>query len=344
MSARVRVLVIDDSAFARKALRTVLAGSPEIEVVGTARDGLEGLEKIAELKPDVVTLDLIMPNLDGVGLLRALPSEGRPSVIIVSISESSSELAVTALQLGAVDIVRKPTALATDQLYELNDELTAKVLGAARARPPSTLPIEPIVSLKAPLGIQTTHVQLIVVGASTGGPSAITRLLSALPATFPVPIVVALHIPAGYTDTLAARLDEQCQLSVQEAQTGLLLRPGLAVLAKGGQHLIIQRSNGKLSVQVTTQPITSLYFPSIDLLFESAERELHGDVMAVVLTGMGNDGCRGAGLIHKAGGTVLTEAESSCVIYGMPRSVVEAGFATATAPLEGLPHLLASRL
>jgi two-component system chemotaxis response regulator CheB len=342
MMPRVRVLVIDDSAFARKALRVVLSSSPKIEVVGIARDGLEGLEKILELKPDVVTLDLVMPNLDGLGLLRALPVEGAPRVIVVSTSDASSELAVSALQLGAVDLVRKPTALATDQLYELNDELIAKVLQAASAKRPqrgSLTALSPAVIASAP-----PSTRLVVVGASTGGPSAITRLLSALPANFPVPILVALHIPAGYTDALAGRLDEQCQLAVQEAREGLVLRPGLAVLAKGGEHAVVRARGSVLTVHLTREPKESLYFPSVDRLFESAARELGGAVLGVVLTGMGDDGRKGSGAICQAGGKVLTEAESSCVIYGMPRSVVESGYSSASLPLDSLPAAIVAHL
>lgn len=342
MKPRVRVLVIDDSAFARKALRTVLGSCKEVEVVGVARDGLEGLEKILELKPDVVTLDLIMPNLDGIGLLRALPAEGAPRVVIVSISDAASELAIQALQLGAVDLVRKPTALATDQLYDLDSELIQKVLQAAGARQPKSG--NPAALSPAAISSVPHTSRLMVVGASTGGPNAITRLLTALPANFPVPVVVALHIPAGYTDALALRLNEQCQIDVVEASEGALLRPGLAVLAKGGEHTVLRSRGNALLVHLTRQPPESLYFPSVDQLFISAARETAGRVLGVVLTGMGSDGREGAGAIQRAGGKVLTESESSCVIYGMPRSVVEAGYSTAAAPLELLPQVILTHL
>src|SRR5688572_22800309 len=186
MSDRIRVLIVDDSAFARKTLSTVLSAHAGIEVVGIARDGLEALEKIVDLKPDVVTLDLVMPNLDGLGVLRAMPTESPPRVVVVSITDSNSELGVTALQLGAVDLVQKPTALATDRLYELNDELIAKVLQAARVRRAPS--IRPPSAATIPQVRTPAKMQLVVIGASTGGPQAITRLLLALPADFPVPI------------------------------------------------------------------------------------------------------------------------------------------------------------
>jgi two-component system chemotaxis response regulator CheB len=339
MTEKVRVLIVDDSAFARKVLRTVLSGHAAIEVVGIARDGLEALEKIVDLKPDVITLDLVMPNLDGLGLLRAMPPEQAPRVVVVSITDANSELAIQALQLGAVDLVQKPTALATERLYELNDELVQKVLQAAQAKrsvaevlpTPATLPARTIPS----------RVQLLVIGTSTGGPQAITRLLLALPADFPVPIAVALHIPAGYTESLASRLDAQCALEVAEASTGMQLRPGLAVLARGGQHLTVHRHEQQLIAQIGDRP-PSLYYPSVDLLFESAAHVAGSRTLALVLTGMGDDGCKGAAAIRRAGGSVLTEAESSCVVYGMPRCVVEAGLSSQSAPLEQLAQLISA--
>jgi two-component system chemotaxis response regulator CheB len=340
MSGKVRVLIVDDSAFARKTLRTVLSGHPAIEVVGVARDGLEALEKIVDLKPDVVTLDLVMPNLDGLGVLRALPKENPPRVVVVSITDANSELAISALQLGAIELVQKPTALATERLYELEAELIRKVLEVARV---NRVPSQMLTSVAPALHVtRPAKTQLVVIGASTGGPHAITRLLSALPADFPVPIAIALHIPAGYTDALAARLHEQCAIDVAEARTGTLLRPGLAILAQGGQHLTISKHEQQLLARVSDQPRDSLYYPSVNLLFESAARATAEQTLAVVLTGMGDDGCKGAAAVHEAGGKVLTEHESSCVVYGMPRCVVEAGLSTQSGPLEQLAELIAA--
>lgn len=341
MSATIRVLIVDDSAFARKVLRAVLEKHTGIEVIGSARDGLEALEKIVDLKPDVVTLDLVMPNLDGIGLLRSLPPEHAPRVVIVSVSDALSAIAIEALELGAVDLVRKPTALATDQLYDLERELVLKVRAAALAKKAPPVPVSQVARAPA---IVPQRTRLVVVGASTGGPNAITRLLTALPKHFPVPIVIALHIPAGYTDALAARLNEQCELEVREASEGLTLVPGQAVLAKGGQHLVVRKSAGVLQAHLTMEPLHSLYFPSINLLFESAVNQLGDGVLGVVLTGMGDDGLRGASLIRKAGGEVLTEAESSCVIYGMPRTVVEAGYSSAQAPIDQMARTVVEHL
>ncbi|MET0343596.1 MAG: chemotaxis-specific protein-glutamate methyltransferase CheB [Polyangiales bacterium] len=344
MAAPVRVLVVDDSAFARKVLREVLEASPYIEVVGIARDGLEALEKIAELSPDVITLDLVMPNLDGVGVLRALPKQGGPRVVVVSISDAESELALTALSLGAIDLVAKPTALATDRLYELADELVRKVRSAAGARVPAAPPSFPRQSSPPPPPRAMRHVELVVIGTSTGGPQALTHLLTSLPASFPVPIAVALHIPPGYTRSLARRLDEASAIDVIEATGSHPLRPGQALIAPGGQHLKIVRRDGALHSLVSSEAAPGLHAPSVDLLFESAASAAGGSVLGVVLTGMGDDGCRGAGAIRAAGGQVLTESADSCVVYGMPRSVVDAGFSTGSATLEAMATLIASRV
>jgi two-component system chemotaxis response regulator CheB len=347
VSKPTRVLVVDDSAFARKVLREVLSRSSDIEVVGTARDGLEALEKIADLQPDVITLDLVMPNLDGLGVLRALPLDNAPRVVIVSISPQDSELAIAALQAGALDIARKPTALATEQLYELGDELVQKVKAAARARvprPPDTSAPQPALCTPRSALRGSVLREIIVIGTSTGGPQAITRLLAALPADLPVPVVVALHIPAGYTQALAERLNDLCKIEVREAEEGLPLRPGLAVIARGGMHVRLSRHAGSACVYLDAPTSTSLYSPSVTLLFRSAAEQYGAATLGVVLTGMGDDGLLGAAVIHERGGIVLTESEMSCVVYGMPRSVKEAGYSTAEAPLERMAAEIMTRL
>lgn len=328
--APVRVLVVDDSAFARKVLRLSLDADPRIEVVGTAHDGLEALEKIALLNPDVVTLDLMMPNLDGLGVLKTLASHERPPrVVLVTSSEENSELAVEALQRGAVDIVVKPTALATDRLYEIARPLVEGVVGAASARRPvlDGSPAQP-----APPPVQHQRADVIVVGVSTGGPQAVSELLSRLPATLPVPLAIALHIPGEYTEALARRLDRVSPLRVSEARTGAAFGPGDAVLARGGMHLSVERG----TVRVHREPEAATYFPSVNVLFESAARAYGGRALGVVLTGMGDDGLDGARTLVAAGGRVLVEAESSCVVYGMPRAVKEAGLSSGEAAIDAM--------
>ncbi len=345
--APVRVLVVDDSAFARKVFRAALSADPRLQVVDTARDGLEAVEKIARLRPDVVTLDLVMPNLDGLGVLDVLAGADpavAPRVVIVSTSDSESELGLAALSRGAVDLVHKPTALATERLYELSGDLVAKVLAAAGARVPPPLQTLPEPLPAPPPSTAATATELVVIGASTGGPQALTRLLCALPGDLPAPVAVALHIPSGYTAAMASRLDQSCAVTVREADDGDPLQPGHVYIAPGGQHLTIARRDGTLVAQVGHEPIDSLYHPSVDALFASAARATGGRALGVVLTGMGDDGLQGARALRDAGGLVLAEAESSCIVYGMPRRVREEGVATVEAPIDAMAGAIVRHL
>jgi two-component system chemotaxis response regulator CheB len=335
MSSPIRVLVVDDSAFARKVLREILAGDPTIATVGIARDGLDALEKIDELKPDIVLLDLLMPGLDGLGVLQSLRDRRAPGprVLVVSTMEHDSELAIAALEAGAVDIVRKPTALATDRLYEIAAELLATIHALAAATGPRPASATPLPS-EAPRARLDVRKSFLAIGASTGGPQAISKILAALPADFPLPVAIALHMPPGYTEALAARLDGLSALDVAEASDGLVVRPGLVLIARAGVHLKVVRSDGRIVAKLDPLPLAKPHRPSVDVLFESAASVFGAGTLGVVLTGMGDDGLEGSRAIRAAGGYVLTESESSCVVYGMPRSVVEAGMSDRAVPLE----------
>ncbi len=355
---RVRVLVVDDSAFARKVMREVLENDSRIEVVAIARDGLDALEKIAETKPDVVTLDLVMPQLDGIGVLdalRMLPDP--PRVVVVTTSDADSVMGVAALQAGAFDVVHKPTALATDRLYELGQELVEKVLVAADARfgahaameaTAAMLAAQAAASSRVPSGAtpvpRATRTKVVVVGASTGGPRAITVLLRALPASFPVPIAVVVHMPTGYTDAFARRLDGDCALDVVEASEGLMLRPGLVAIARAGIHLKLRESRDGVCATLDVNPMDALHRPSVDALFSSAAAIYGATTMGVVLTGMGADGTDGARAIRAAGGRIIVEDASTCVVYGMPRAVAEQGLADAALALPDVAAGIIERL
>lgn len=336
-SQRIRVLVVDDSAFARKVIRDVLSAQPDVEVVGTARDGLEALEKHDELLPDVVTLDLAMPNLDGLGVLAALRGTSTAKVVVVSIAGSSSEQGLAALDAGAVEVVHKPTALATDRLFEMSDDLVRAVRAAsAAARHPAphgadTAPHDADTArLVSPLAATK---RVVVIGASTGGPNAVSRLLKAIPPDFPVPIAVVLHLPTGYTGPYAERLDGLCAITVREAGDGVPLAAGTAVIARAGYHLKLRQRGGVLVAVSDLSPVHVPHRPSVDVLFGSAAETTGPATLGVVLTGMGDDGLEGSRAIRAAGGEILTETEASCVVYGMPRAVWEAGLATAEVPL-----------
>jgi two-component system chemotaxis response regulator CheB len=342
---KIRVLVVDDSAFARKVMREVLSADPGIDVVAIARDGLDALEKIAELAPDVVTLDLLMPNLDGLGVLRALEGKG-PRVVVVSTAEQDGDLAIQALQAGAIDLVHKPTSLATERLYELSTELLAKVKAAAgvrsadeRAGKHAPRPDEPATRVDRAPG-DRPHPRVLVIGASTGGPQALTRVLSELPENLPVPVAIVLHMPVGYTAALAARLDTASPLRVVEASDGLTLHPGLAVVARAGLHMRLDLEAGSVRTRLVMVPLDTPHRPAVDVLFASTAATYGADALGLVLTGMGEDGLEGARALVAAGSRVMTEAESSCVVYGMPRAVAEAGLSTASLPLRAIPAAL----
>ncbi|MBA2544587.1 MAG: chemotaxis-specific protein-glutamate methyltransferase CheB [Deltaproteobacteria bacterium] len=330
-----RVLVVDDSAFARMVLSRVLREGG-INVVGVARDGNDALAKIAELDPDVVTLDLTMPELDGLGVLKVLAARPRPRVIVVSMSTIDSEPGAEALALGAIDLISKPTALASERLSEIGDELIAKILATVpRVLPPTlTSVVQPAAA---------SRIGLVMIGTSTGGPQALTRLLAGLPNDLPVPVVIALHIPVEYTASLAARLDKSSPLRVVEAADGVRLMPGMAVIARGGNHLHIEGAPGELRGRVSTTPLRT-YMPSVDELFSSGARAVGAGALGVILTGMGDDGLAGARLIAAAGGRLITEAMSTCVVYGMPRCVDEAGIGATSVPLDRIAKEIAGRV
>jgi len=337
MTRRPRVLVVDDSAFARTVLSRVLRASGAIDVVATARDGRDALDRIAALDPDVVTLDLTMPELDGIGVLRALGGRRRPRVLVVSISSVETELGVEALALGAADVITKPTALASDRLSELGDELIAKVLAVAEGS------VAPAAPSPQPAAVRSTAAtRLIMIGTSTGGPPALTMLMAALPARLSAPVAVALHIPSGYTHALAARLDKLSPLHVVEAHDGLELVPGIVALARGGMHLHIERDGAVLRARLATLPHQP-FLPSVNELFRTGASAVGAGALGVVLTGMGDDGLEGARAIAAAGGSLLTEAASTCVVYGMPRCVQDAGLGAKAVPLDQMAREIADR-
>lgn len=345
MSQLIRTLIVDDSAFVRKVVREMLSRSPFIDVVGVARDGQEALEMVEQLKPDVVTCDLEMPRLDGVMFVREQMSRQPVPILILTASPEDAERTLEAIEAGAIDFMQKPSALANHEILVIRDELVEKVKAAARA--PLTklhqlLPAKP----EAPaFGKRQTKVDLVVIGISTGGPQALRYLIPQFPADFPVPVAMVLHMPVGYTQLFAEKLDEISPMNVAEACEGDPLIPGTALLAPAGRHMMFRRTaNGNVVTQLATEPLDLPHRPAADILFQSASEVYRDRVLGVVMTGMGHDGRQGAAWIKAQGGTVLTEAEESCVIYGMPRSVVEAGLSDGAVPLEKMAQAIMERL
>jgi two-component system chemotaxis response regulator CheB len=334
MDRKIRVLVVDDSAYVRKVVKEMLSRSPCLEVVGTARDGDEALEMVARLKPDVVTCDLIRKQME----IQPIP------IVVISIAAEASERVLSALDAGAVDFVQKPTALATDKILDMADDLVAKVEAAAAA---------PVVRLRRPARAATAPIRasfknrydLLVIGVSTGGPQGLKRVIPRLPADFPVPVVIVMHMPPGYTQAYAKRLDEMSSLTVIEASEGEQVRPGVVFVAPAGRHLTFSREpSATVRIRLDVSPLDTPHRPSVDVLFQSAAEVYGGRVLALVMTGMGDDGRQGAAWIKARGGDILTEAEETCVVYGMPRSVVEAGLSDASVPLDRLTDEIVERI
>jgi two-component system chemotaxis response regulator CheB len=344
MNQHIRVLVVDDSAYIRKVVREMLERSPDIEVVGIARDGVEALDQCERLRPDVVTSDLIMPGIDGIEFIRRQMAKQPVPIVIVSIAAESSERVLSGLDAGAIDFVQKPTALATDKVFDVAEDLLAKVIAAARAplaRIPLTFPDGP---LPAALAFQNRY-SVIVIGVSTGGPQGLKAIVPRLPRDFPLPVAIVLHMPIGYTEAYARRLDEISAVQVMEARDGEAVRPGVVLIAPAGRHLTFRRNaDGTITTQLDVRPLDTPHRPSIDVLFQSAA-DVYGErVLGVVMTGMGVDGREGAAWIKARGGAVLTESEETCVVYGMPRSVVEAGLSDEAIPLDRLAATIVERV
>lgn len=342
MDRVIRVLVVDDSAYVRKVLKQMLTRSPFIEVVGTAHDGAEALELAAQLNPDVITTDLMMPELDGVGFVRAQMARRPIPILVVSIASESGELVLAALEAGAIDAIRKPTALATEKVFEISEELIAKVKAAASVpitREPQAYAIEP--PAPAPRQPQIGSIDLVVIGISTGGPHGLKQVIPQLNAAFPVPVAIVLHMPVGYTELYAQSLNALAALDVAEAHEGDPLLPGKVLLAPAGHHLTLRREpDGTVLAHLGLLPLDTPHRPSVDVLFQSAAHVFGSRVLGIVMTGMGSDGVQGAAWIKAQGGIVWTEAEESCIVYGMPRAVVEAGLSDRSVALTQIAQAL----
>ena len=340
----IRTLIVDDSAFVRKVVREMLVRSPFIEIVGMARDGEEALQMTAELKPDVVTCDLTMPRMGGVDFVREQMARAPLPILILSASPADGESVLEAIAAGAVDFVRKPTARATEDLLKVREELTEKIKGAARA-PVKNLHVA--VPLHAPKieAPKNLRFEVAVLGISTGGPQALRYLVPQLPADFPVPLLIVLHMPPGYTALFSAKLAELSKIRVREAQDGAVLEAGTAIVAQAGRHLVLRKNAaGQTQMRLSTTPTDKPHRPSVDVLFRSAAEIYKARTLAIVMTGMGDDGKEGAAWVKAQGGKVITEAEESCVIYGMPRSVVEAGLSDVSTPLSAMAETIMRNL
>ena len=344
MSERIRVLVVDDSALMRKLIPATLARDPSIEVVGTAMDGSFALKKIEELKPDVVTLDLEMPRMDGMETLRLIMRRAPLPVILLSThSKEGAYSTLTALALGAVDFIPKPVDASAGHLETIASALIEKIKLAKRVvgrkLPPAVLPDDPQHFKKGSRPPLAPN-RIIAIGISTGGPNALQFVLSQIPADFPSAIVVVQHMPEGFTEMFAKRLDECCPIDVQEARSGDLLIAGRALICPGNRHIMVRRMPRGDMVVLSDSPPINGHRPSADVLFHSVAQEFGLTAVGILMTGMGEDGAEGLGAIKAAGGMTIAQSEDSCVVSGMPRAAILKGYAAKVVPLDSLASFL----
>ncbi len=353
----IRVLVVDDSPFFRRAIARILEKDPEIKVIGFAKDGEEAVEKVLELSPDVVTLDVEMPRKDGLEALKEIMEKKPTPVIMVSaITKEGAEATLKALELGALDFIPKGVEKGLLEFYNLEDELIRKVKNAKGSLPSlkrahsffrtsRTLGAVPK-KAEAPKGFdlasvsKRTGVEIVAIGSSTGGPPALQTVLSGLDSSFRLPIVIAQHMPPLFTGMLAERLNSLSKLNVKEAENGEPVREGYVYIAPGGKQMAVASEGARKVIKVTDSPPNIIYKPSVDLLYKAVAAVYGGRTIGVILTGMGRDGCEGAKDIKQKGGVMVAEDKSSCVVYGMPRCVVESGLADYVAPISEIPKIL----
>ncbi|MCD6569262.1 MAG: chemotaxis response regulator protein-glutamate methylesterase [Deltaproteobacteria bacterium] len=333
---KIRVLIVDDSAVVRQILAKELSRDSELEIVGTAPDPYIARDKIVNLKPDVITLDIEMPRMDGITFLKKIMHYSPiPAVIVSSLTPKGGALALEALDAGAVDVVCKPGQAYT--VGDLSVELTDKIKAASRVRLKKK-DIESANSIKAPsrLAMTRTTNKIVAIGASTGGTVALTSVLTVLPATAPGMVIVQ-HMPAGFTKSFADRLNEICAIEVKEAQDKDTVVPGRALIAPGNKHMILRRSGAVYYVQIKDGPRVCRQRPSVEVLFNSVAKYAGANTVGVILTGMGSDGAEGLLAMKQSGAVTIAQDEESCVVFGMPKEAIKLGGVDHVVGLGSIP-------
>lgn len=346
MSERIRVLIVDDSVVIRRLLSTIIDEDPELEIAGIAQNGLIALQRIRQLQPDIVTLDVEMPELDGLATLKELRVEhpDLPVVMFSTLTGRGAEATLTALALGASDYVTKPANVGSVSvaIERVREELIPKLKGLTRRKAPMVFPrFERTVRAGRP----TERVDIVAIGSSTGGPNALSEVLKTIPADLPVPIVIVQHMPPVFTNFLASRLNDACAITVHEGEDGMRVQPGHAYIAPGDFHMTVRRgATGQLYLATNQAPPENFCRPAVDVLFRSVGATFGGNVLAVVLTGMGHDGRDGIVPLREAGAHVIVQDESTSVVWGMPGAVASAGLADEILPLPAIGPALTRRV
>ena len=336
---KIRVVVVDDSAFSRRTITKLLEGIGDIEVVGFAINGEEGIQKVAALKPDLVTLDLEMPKMDGFTLLRILTTRYSVPVIVIS-ALSGADKVFKALELGALDFVAKPSSSASTDLLLIRDDLQQKVLQIVSHKPKDMRRGSQqaagegrIVTPRPASSAEQSVIDMVAIGSSTGGPPALQNIFSAFDRKFPFAVVVSQHMPAGFTRAFADRLNRTSPFDIKEAEDGDLVSPGRVLIAPGGMNMNFEVCGGQVTVRIVPPTSSDRYVPSVDAMLESCAGIYRKRMIALILTGMGNDGSKGIRAVHDQGGYIMAESEETSVVYGMPREAVATGLVNRVVPL-----------
>jgi len=344
---KTRILIVDDSSFMRMAIRSVLSKEPSFDVVGTAADGMEGVEKAIALKPDLITMDVEMPRMDGIAALKQIMAKAPTKIIMVStLTNEGAKSTFEALDAGAIDYIPKNVTDSTDAQNIFRQELLRKIKEAMasniRRSPAATSSVIRPATTSIPAAQRPTSskftgkkIQYVGIGASTGGPVALQEVLSRIPVNFPYGIMVGIHMPKAFTGPYADRLNAKCSMTIREAVDGDILKPGLALVAPGGMHTTLVRQGSHIVVK--TLPTSSypqyVYIPSVDLMLSSMAEATNGGMLGVILTGMGSDGFKGMQLLKQKGGVTIAQDEATSTIYGMPKACVDGGVADEVLPL-----------
>jgi two-component system chemotaxis response regulator CheB len=358
----VNVLIVDDSAFMRKSLSIMLESDPGIKIIGTARDGLDGYEKAKLLRPDIITMDVEMPRMDGLTALEKIMKDcPTPVVMVSSITTEGAEATLKAMDLGAVDFIPKQMSYVSLDIVKIKQDLVDKIKAIARSRSLS----QRLASIRGvaqrlqpqaqPLGApaaarhvsenvfkpSTVDFHVVALGISTGGPFSLQKIIPMLPKEFPLPILIVQHMPPKFTKSLSDRLNGMSQITVKEAEHGEQIKGGTVYIAQGGFHMkAVKNGLSAPKIDISEQPATTLHRPSVDVMMESVVQAYGRNVLGVIMTGMGHDGLEGLKLIKARNGYCLAQNEDTCVVYGMPKSAVDAGLADAITPLENIPETL----
>ncbi len=363
----IKILVVDDSAFMRKAITMMLESDPAIKVIASARDGEEGVEKALKLKPDLITMDIEMPRMDGLAALKKImATHPMPVMMLSSLTTDGADATLDALELGAVDFIPKQLSFVSLDIVKIQDELLAKIknivarkhtimssikrrLKAAQAAGKKHTATRSAGIIKSPIsnlarGITKRNhpISIIAIGSSTGGPLALQSVIPKLPRNLPVGVVIAQHMPAKFTKSLADRLDSLSQVTVVEARGGEEIEAGVVYIAPGQKHLMVKKSGTKSIVIVQTYPESAMYKPCVDILMSSVSDIYGKTAMGVILTGMGHDGVDGLKKIKSKNGIIIAQNEDSCVVYGMPKAVVEAGIANHIVSIDDIGNEIIS--